>query len=337
MSKERPQLIRRSTSYLLLGHFPSSRSQESLFNTTQNNRNSFVTAQKQFILLIKDFTKRKEALASGTTELFLDQCGMVCVKKKSPLSVRKHTLQKTLSVLQDALPYERTRKLQHAIIELTEVLREQHPDCSEILDSIQDCVVIPVLSDAIKNRDFAKALEFEESSWKPKHIRKLLKPDNNLVHNAHYLSTVLVSKWMELEMPDACLRRDSAIIHLLKFWIQSFDSSTHEENVSDLTNERAALIYFSSYLRNIQAWPLPLLRVVRMMQIQIDLRQLQDTNTYPVMVHVIMLRHFVPLYHTHSTHKNKMDVARLILSYCIDVPLIARDEYREVCKLLRAL
>jgi hypothetical protein len=73
-----------------------------------------------------------------------------------------------------------------------------------------------------------------------------------------------------------------------------------------------------------------------MIQKQIDMRHLQDIRNDPIMVIILMLRHFIPLYYTRSDDAHRVVIARTILFYCDAVPIIAREYYREVCKLLRA-
>lgn len=338
MAGERPHLTRRSSSYMLLMQVIGTRSREELLSLTQTNRNSFVTSQKQFLMLIREFSERKEALSDGTNELVVND-GTVCVRPRSPMTSRKRkqNLHKTLTVLQDTLPQQRTRKLHQAILDLTNSLRVQHPDCADVLNNIQKGTVVTVLSDVIRVGDIERLLTFDENMWTPKHIAKLLRRGNSTVSNAHYLSTVLVAKWMELETLETCLRRDSAITHLLKFWITTYDDDNWiVETDTEISCERRALIHFVDCLRRVQGWPEPLLKVVRMMQTQIDVRRLQDGSGASIMITVLMLRHFIPLYHMHSQHANRTEVARAIMSYCESVPTIAQEHYQEVSKLLRA-
>jgi hypothetical protein len=312
---------------------------EELFSLTQTQRNSFTTSQKQFLTLIRNFSSRKEALSDGTNEVVLESDGTMYVKPRSPLSTRKRkeTLHKTLLVLRESLPQKRTRKLQQAILDLTNSLRFQHPEFTDLLNAIQKGTIVTVLADVIHERNIDRLLTFDENAWTLKHISKLLMRGNQPTSDAHYISTVLVAKWMEHETLETCLRRDSAITCLLKCWLYCYDNEAWiTDSEAEYGLERRALIHFVACLERLQRWPAPLLKVVRMIQYQIDVRQLQDSNGPPIMITVLMLRHFIPLYHMRSANENKTEIARVILSYCDAVPLIAHEHYREVSKLLRA-
>lgn len=312
--------------------------QSIIYNTHDIVCTNFVESQKIYLKLIKDIKHHNTDIFTGKKILVSDGDGNIYIKKQSQFASQKRKdvdIQQSIEILNETFPHQRSKKLQRKIKQFTKEISQKYPNLKCTLKNIHKCDIISTIDELIKSENINCLKNIDISEWTYDNIFKLLVIDNRMTSTALNNSIILLNIWIDKEDIKTCLRGKSPIIYLLKIWIDQFDKPCwfKENNISSI--ERQALIYFNNYLNHITTFPKELIKMLREIQARIDNRNLQLICDDPLIINVLFLRHFIPLYYSKTNDNRKTEIAKYIMLYCDNVPLIARDYYMDVCKLLR--
>jgi hypothetical protein len=267
--------------------------------------------------------------------------GKISIRRASPLYTHKRKnkiVNESVYTLTRILPYERSQRLQKAVHDITTEIRNTHPDLENILTELEECKTKPNIDDAIIHNDITRLKHFSHSEWTYEHMIKLLQNNHEKSHKDFYISCSLIATWMLEEKPESCLRENTPVILLLKAWLNPYNPTKWYCNVyNDIkSSKRCARLYFNSYLDHIMRLPPSVRDILVVVQGYIDSKQLQNHTDPPLLIAILFLRHFIPLYHEHSIDIQKIKISKLILKYCDNIPASCERMHSLMCHSLRS-